>query len=651
MLEGKDPSRAVSLLKAEKRTLEMIAGGASLGDILENLCDMIESHVPDVICTVLLMDADGQHLRPAAGSRVPTGWSEAITPLRIGPEVGSCGTAAFLKKRAIVSDIARDPLWAGQPHFRDAALGYGLRASWSEPLLSKNQDVLGTFAMYYAEPRTPSESDLQLIEGAGHVAVIAIEGERTQSALQKAFDELKKSEAQLRAIINAIPQLITVLGSDGSALYANQPVLDYTGLAFDQVHADEFRRQAFHPEDVERLRETRRDGLARGAAFELEQRVRRKDGQYRWFLIQYNPLRDEAGKLLRWYATGTDIDDRRQSEERVQRENLALREEIDRSSMFEEIVGSSQPLRKTLLEVSRVAPTDSTVLIQGETGTGKELIARAIHRRSHRAAGAFIRVNCAAIPPSLIASELFGHEKGAFTGAAQRRIGRFELADRGTIFLDEVGELAPETQVSLLRVLQEREFERVGSSQPVSVDVRVLAATNRNLAETVAAGTFRQDLFYRLNVFPIDVPSLRDRADDIPLLTEYLIDRYARKIGKKIRHVEPQTIELFKAYHWPGNVRELQNVVERAIILCDGGTFSVEESWLKRESPQPPRPKVTFVATLAEREREMIEAALTETGGRVAGPAGAAARLGIPRQTLESKISSLRIDKHAFKSR
>ncbi|MGD0137861.1 MAG: sigma 54-interacting transcriptional regulator [Tepidisphaeraceae bacterium] len=643
-----DRKRAESLLSAEKRTLELIAGGASLADILDNLCRTIDAESPQVISTVLLMDPDGRRLWPASGPRVPRGWSKIITPLEIGPGVGSCGTAAFTKKRVVVADIEHDPLWAEMPYYRDLALQHGLRASWSEPLLSKNQEVLGTFAMYYSEPRTPGDGDLQLIEGAGHVAVIAIEGERSQTALTKAFEEIKQSKFQLDTIINAIPQLIVVLAPDGNTLYANQTVLEYTGFSPDDISADEFRARVFHPEDVERLSRQRQNAIAAGVPFQLEQRARRKDGQYRWCLIHYNPLRDEAGNVLRWYATGIDIHDRKQAEERIERENLALREEIDLSSMFEEIVGSSQPLRRVLWQVAKVAPADSTVLIQGETGTGKELIARAIHKRSSRAARAFVRVNCAGIPPSLMASELFGHEKGAFTGALQRRLGRFELADGGTIFLDEIGELSAKTQASLLRVLQEREFERVGSSEPIRVDVRVLAATNRDLKSAVAAGTFRQDLFYRLNVFPVRMPSLRERVDDIPLLVEYLIDRYAKKSGKKIRHVEQKTMELFKAYNWPGNIRELQNVVERAVILCDGDTFSIEETWLKSESAQSPAPTVTFVATIAEREREMIEAALAECRGRIAG---AAAKLGMPRQTLESKISSLHIDKHRFASR
>jgi len=328
-----------------------------------------------------------------------------------------------------------------------------------------------------------------------------------------------------------------------------------------------------------------------------------------------------------------------------------LREEIDRSSMFEEIVGSSAPLRKVLAQVAKVAPTDSTVLVSGETGTGKELIARAIHKRSNRSARAFIRVNCAAISPSLIASELFCHEKGAFTGALQRRVGRFEAADGGTIFLDEIGDLPTDTQIALLRVLREREFERVGSSMPLTVDVRVLAATNRDLKSAVDAGTFRQDLFYRLNVFPIHLPSLRERADDIPILVEYLIDRYAKKAGKRFRDVTSETLDLFQAYEWPGNIRELQNVIERAVVLCDGETFSIDETWLKRESPPVSGTVAPLVPMLVEREKEMIETALAQCQGRVSGPSGAAHKLGIPRQTLDARIRRLGINKHRFKIR
>src|SRR5216684_239596 len=380
-----DRKRAEALLAAEKRTLEMIASGACLADILERLCETIDAQASNIKSAVMLMDADGMHLRTAAAPRVAKGWIEAITPLEIGPTVGSCGSAAFLKHRVIVSDIATDPLWA---NYRELALSYGLRAAWSQPLLSKNQQVLGTFGMYYTEPRTPGETDLRLIEGADHIAVIAIEGERSQEALRSAFEEIKKSEAELRTIIDAIPQLIIALGADGNFLSANQAVSEFTGLTKEELAPEGFR-EVFHPQDTERLRDERDAAIARGAAFEYERQIRRKDGQYRWFLAQYKPLLDERGEVTHWYVTGTDIDDRKQAEERTRQENLALREEIDHSSMFEEIVGSSPALCNVLAQVARVAPTDSTVLISGETGTGKELIARAIHKRSKRAARAF----------------------------------------------------------------------------------------------------------------------------------------------------------------------------------------------------------------------------------------------------------------------
>jgi formate hydrogenlyase transcriptional activator len=328
---------------------------------------------------------------------------------------------------------------------------------------------------------------------------------------------------------------------------------------------------------------------------------------------------------------------------------VALREEVDKASMFEEIIGGSPALTAVLARVSKVASSDSTVLITGETGTGKELVARAIHRRSKRSARAFIAVNCAAIPRDLIASELFGHEKGAFTGAVQRRLGRFELADGGTIFLDEVGELAAETQVALLRVLQEREFERVGGGERIRVDVRVIAATNRDLSAEVAEGTFRQDLFYRLNVFPLDVPPLRERREDIPLLVEYFIGRYGRKAGKRFKRVSRRTLDRLKVYPWPGNVRELQNVIERSVIVSDTDEFTVDESWLPGSTVAESR--LGLSGQVAAHEREIVEEALRASGGRVAGPAGAAARLGLPRSTLESKIRLLKINKSRFRSR
>jgi formate hydrogenlyase transcriptional activator len=781
-----DWKRAESLLTAERLTLEMIAGGARLVDVLESLCRAIDAQAPDVMSSVLLMDPDGKRLWPTAGQRVPKEWNSAITPLPIGPRMGSCGTAAFRKERVINSDIASDPLWSGSPaeDYREIALRNGVRATWSQPVISKRDELVGTFAMYYADPRSPTASDLLLIEGAGHIALIATEAERSRTLLKKAFDDLETSNAQLERIVNtiptvawraepdgsinyfnqrwhdytglspqeshgwgwtviihpedkqramdkwllqvlpsrkpaeivarlrrfdgeyrwfivrvepffdesgnlihwygtdndiddleraqvqlrkdeqelrrmidAIPQAILVRRPDGSPIHANQVALEYTGLTLEDVRGEGLHERIYHPDDLERVREERQAALAIGEPFELEQRVRRHDGQYRWFLIRYNPLRDDNGHVMRWYSTATDIQDRKQAEEKMRNENLALREVIADPSMFEEIVGSSDALRRVLSQVARVAETDSTVLILGETGTGKELIAGAIHKRSNRSSRAFIRVNCAAIPSALIASELFGHEKGAFTGAMQRRLGRFEAAAGGTIFLDEIGDLPAETQLALLRVLQEREFERIGSNQPISVDVRVVAATNRDLKAAVSAGTFREDLYYRLNVFPLQIPSLRERVDDIPLLVEYLIERYAKKAGKKIRHIKKKTLELFQRYHWPGNIRELQNVIERAVILCDGEEFAVDESWLKPESHQPSRlidASPSMLAedqrALAQREKEMIEDALAACKGRISGPSGAARRLAMPRQTLDSRIKALQINKHLFKT-
>jgi len=314
-----------------------------------------------------------------------------------------------------------------------------------------------------------------------------------------------------------------------------------------------------------------------------------------------------------------------------------------------DIVGASAQLKSVLQQASLVAPTDTSVLILGETGTGKELIARAIYEQSNRSKRPFIRVNLAAIPQSLVASELFGHEKGAFTGALQRRLGRFEAANGGTIFLDEIGELPMETQIALLRVLQEREIERVGSSQPIAVDVRIIAATNRDLRAAVAAGTFRQDMFYRLNVFPIYMPPLRERAGDIPLLVEHLVEKYSRKAGKRFSGIKESTVEMLKAYDWPGNIRELQNIIERAVILNPSEMFSIEGTWLNHVSSRQSMPVAPLAATLADREREVIEAALAQSRGRVSGPSGAAARLGVPRQTLDSKIANLHISKVRFK--
>jgi formate hydrogenlyase transcriptional activator len=461
-------------------------------------------------------------------------------------------------------------------------------------------------------------------------------------------------ERELQQILDLTPQHLGVLGPDGSPLYANRVALDYFGVNIDQWRA-ESRIDLVHPDDREHFLGERKTRFLEEVAHEFEARMLKHDGSYRWFLFRLNPLKDEHGQVTRWYGTATDIEDRKQGEDRLQHENAALREEIDETSMFEEIVGTSPALQTVLSRISKVAPTDSTVLITGETGTGKELVARAIHRRSGRTSGAFVSVNCAAIPRDLIPSELFGHEKGAFTGATQRRLGRFELADGGTIFLDEVGELSPDTQVALLRVLQEREFERVGGSQPIHVDVRVIVATNRDLDAAVANGAFRQDLFYRMNVFPIEVPPLRERKDDLLMLVEYFVQRYAKRAGKNIRSIDKKSLALLRTYDWPGNIRELQNIIERSVILSSDGEFSVDESWLSKEAFPPAARIEASVQSKSDveprGEREIIEAMLVETRGRVWGSSGAAAKLGIPPSTLDHRIKVLGINKKQFKYR
>jgi formate hydrogenlyase transcriptional activator len=453
-------------------------------------------------------------------------------------------------------------------------------------------------------------------------------------------DALRKSESELRQMLDFVPQLASVVGPAQEHIHINQMALDYLGVTLEEWQRQTRLADEVHPDDLDRVERAKAAADARGTCYELEMRLRRHDGAYRWFLVRFNPLRDDTGCVRRWYRAWTDIDDRKRDEDR-------LSAHVAKASMFEEIIGTSTVIESVLARVAKVARSDSTVLIAGETGTGKELVARAIHRRSSRSDRAFVGANCAAIPRDLVASELFGHEKGAFTGATRRRIGRFELAHQGTLFLDEVGELSADIQVALLRVLQEREIERVGSSTPIRVDVRVIAATNRDLEAAIEAGTFRSDLFYRLSVFPLALPPLRERPDDIPLLVEYFVGRFARQTGKHIRRINKRTIEHLQAYPWPGNVRELQNVIERSLIVCETDEFLVDESWLSGGSASARN--LVLRKTVNAHERSVIEDALRATRGRVYGASGAAQRLGVPRSTLESRIRSLGIDKNRFR--
>ena len=645
-----DHKRKEDLATGEKLLLEMVTSGHSMPGILDALCQFVESATSGCYCSVVLVDPTGTRLEHGAAPSLPARFITSIVGRPVNAESGPCAMAAYLNEQVIAADLTTETRWA-EYEWCPMALEHGMRACWSTPIRSAAGEVLGAFAIYYAEPRTPTRRDQALIDQFTHIASITVERERAQSALTHALSKLRQDESELRRITDAIPQTIVVVDTSGVPIYANRAMLDYSGLSAEDVLTSGFRERFSHPDGLEKLKEQRAAGLSRGLPFELEHRARRKDGEYRWCLVRFNPFRDETGSVVRWYATGTDIDDRVKAEERTRNENQALREQIDRDSMFEDIVGSSEVLRKVLRQVAKVASSDSTILILGETGTGKELIARAIHKRSKRASRAFIGVNCAAIPPSLIASELFGCEKGAYTGATQRRLGRFESASGGTLFLDEVGDLPLDIQIALLRVLQEREIQRVGGNTAISVDVRVLAATHRDLDALVAEGKFREDLLYRLNVVPILVPSLRDRADDLPLLVAYFIARFGKKAGKKFRAIDDKTLNLLRAYGWPGNVRELQNVIERAVILSEGDICVVDETWLKRPSShRATSPAFALSGVLHKREREMIEAALAASKGRVSGPTGAATKLGIPTKTLDSKIKRLGINKYQFKA-
>jgi predicted ATPase/transcriptional regulator with GAF, ATPase, and Fis domain len=539
---------------------------------------------------------------------------------------------------------------------------------------------------YVLQKRPRSVLCLPIIKQTKLVGAFYLENNLTP----RAFTSDRVAVLELLASQAAISLENARLYSDlqhSEAFLAEGQSISHTGswswnVATGEVHWSEehFRIFGFEPGEVKPTYETfmnrihvddrpRIERMLENAAhgkehFDLEYRLEIPGGQRKYARSVAHVSANSAGQL-EFVGTVMDVTEQHQAQaslrtafeeiqtlkDQLYKENLVLREEVDRASMFEEIVGTSAGLQRVIARISKVAPTDSTVLITGETGTGKELIARAIHKRSKRANRAFVSVNCAALAQSLIGSELFGHEKGAFTGAQQRRLGRFELADGGTIFLDEVGELPPETQVSLLRVLQEHQFERVGGSQVISVDVRVLAATNRDLNGAMSAGQFRSDLFYRLNVFPIEVPPVRERKEDIPILVEYFIKRYAGKLGKKIHRIEKKTLEMFESYHWPGNIRELQNVIERSVIVCTGDVFTVDEGWLSSESPQPQQPPMVLSDRLLAQEKELIESALTACAGRIAGPAGAAARLGIPPSTLDSRIKALNILKNRFRSR
>jgi len=775
-----DRKRAECLLAGENHVLEMTAQGNSLEPILEALCQVVEENASGCLCSVILIDPNGSTIQQAVAPSLPSSYNDRFRGILVDREGGPCTEAARRKKQVIVSDVASETRW-DRYGWRTAALAHGLKACWSTAILASNGLVSGTFAIYWREPRAPSEYDQKIIEQITHLAAVAIERKRNEAALQeseqrfrrivdtvpgfvctlsaagevelvnrqvleyfgktteelknwgtsnvvhpddlarvfdawtrsvetgqpyvlelrhrradgvyrwfqsralptrdaegritgwymlltdiddrkRAEDALRANEQNLRQIVDSIPGFVSTANAAGEVELVNRQVLEYFGKTTEELKNWD-TSDALHPDDLPRLTDAYRHSIETGQPRDVEARSRGADGVYRWFHLRSRPQLDAEGRVVRWYTLATDIDKRKRAEaelekafdeikrlkDRLHDENVALREEIDQAFMFEEIVGSSPALKTVISSIVKVAPTDSTVLITGETGTGKELVARAIHKSSQRVGHPFITVNCSAIPPSLIASELFGHEKGAFTGALQRRQGRFELANSGTIFLDEIGELPAETQIALLRVLQERRFERVGGSRIISTDVRIIAATNRDLAAAIASGTFRADLFYRLNVFPIDLPPLRQRKEDIPMLVEYFVKRYAEKAGKQISRIDKNALKLCQSYVWPGNIRELQNIIERSVILCTGDTLRIDEAWLSSQNAYRPKASGPLTENLQSFEKELIEAALMASNGKVAGPNGAAAKLGIPRSTLDLRIKQLSIKKNTVR--
>jgi len=670
--------------------LKLILDGSKLSDVLTIIAELVESRGNGILCTIWLPDADGKHLRCATAPGLP-GFAAHVGPMCVCPKGASCGTAVYRREPVYVADILREPIW---DDYRDLVAPYGIRAVWSRPLFTREGEVLGTFAVLYREVRHPGALDLQLIENASHIAGIAIERHIQSEALRRERNRLRllleitnstTSKLDMPRLIEALStNLLGVTRSDFCALLL--PDVDTGDLRVTTLYNPEPRGsvrdggiipitgsicgKAFRTgktQHFNRLEEVRDDpesfgnqagqrfyklvvaeGLVSGCDLPLTGRsgvvgvltaLSRSERTFAKDEVIF--LEQVARQVAIAVENALDYERAIKDRDREAKQRLYLEEEIRAHTGA--IVGESPDLKGALHLVSVVAPTDSSVLILGETGTGKELVARAIHDLSSRRERAFVKLNCAAIPLGLLESELFGHEKGAFTGAIAQKVGRFDLADKGTLFLDEVGDIPLELQAKLLRVLQEQEFERLGSNRTHKVDVRLVAATHRDLAAMVKQGSFREDLYYRLKVFPIQIPALRQRADDIPILVRHFTELYAWRMNKRIEEIPSETIEALVRYPWPGNVRELQNFIERAVILSPHSTLRAPTSEL---TPSSSHGQSNIAMTgLQEVERDHIVRTLEASNWVVGGRNGAAARLGMKRTSLVYRMQKLHISR------
>ena len=670
MVDITERKREEALRTGQSQILEMVAAARPLDDILSRLVGLIESLSEGALSSILLLDEDGLHLRQGPAPSLPEAWTSAIDGMAIGPHEGSCGTAAYLGREVVVTDVNVDPLWND---FRDLAAPFKIRACWSTPIKSAQDKVLGTFAMYYLTPRRPKPQERRLIDVAIHIARIAIERQQARETLRESEERFRQLTENIGAVFFMSEEFDDA--SPGRLIYISAAYESIWGTSREDL----YKRprswfDSVHPDDRAGVQRNLSD-ISNGT-FDEEFRIVRPDGSIRWVHDRVFPIYNERGEIYRIAGLIEDITERKRAEaslqaalaeveelkEQLHAENIYLQEEIMVAQNFGEIIGRSETLQKVLRQAEQVAPLDTTVLLLGETGTGKELLAHAIHSLNPRKYRPLVKVNCATLPSHLIESELFGHEKGAFTGALARRVGRFEIANGGTIFLDEIGELPLDLQAKLLRVLQEGEFERVGSSSTLKTDVRVIAATNRDLEDAVRKGTFRSDLYYRLNIFPIVVPPLRERKDDISVLVIHFLKHLGMKLGKRIESIPQETMEALQNYPWPGNIRELRNVIERAAIITQGSQLRLLDNLEYRQSnheqtppPPPPWPSSSPSVeslpgeTLDESQRQLIVRTLEKTYWRVEGPAGAAALLGVHPNTLRSRMKKLGIMKPRFK--